>query len=88
MRKYIVRVNYSDNQVSIITLKAKNNLDLEVKIAKELKEIFGNLNEINSIDYEKVRRFTFNKKDYWWFVGETYVGGKCLEEILSGGEKR
>lgn len=82
MKKYIVRVNYSDNQVNIITLKAKNGLDLEMKIAKELKDIFGNLNEINSIEYEKVERFTFNKKDYHWFVGDTYVGGALLKKLL------
>lgn len=82
MSRYIVRVNYADNQVSIITLKAKNGLDLEVRIAKELKEIFGDLTVIDSIEYEKVERFTFNKKDYHWFVGDTYVGGALLEELL------
>ena len=82
MRKYIVQVKYSDNQVSIITLKARSDLDLELKIAKELKDIFGNLNEIVSIEYEKVKQFTFNKKDYHWFTGDTYVGGALLEKIL------
>ena len=85
MNKYIVKVNYStnlNNQVSIVTLKARNWLDLEVKIAKELKEIFGDLTVIDSIEYEKVERFTFNKKDYHWFVGDTYVGGALLEELL------
>ncbi len=82
MKKYIVQVNHSNKQVSIVTLKARNDLDLEAKIAKELKDIFGNLDEINSIEYEKVERFTFNKKDYHWFVGDTYVGGAILEKIL------
>ena len=82
MRKYIVQVKYSDNQVSIITLKARSDLDLELKIAKELKDIFGNLNEIVSIEYEKIKRFTFNKKDYHWFTGDTYVGGALLEKLL------
>ena len=82
MNKYIVQVNHSNKQVSIVTLKAKSGLDLELKIAKELQDIFGNLNEIESIDYEKVERFTFNKKDYHWFVGNTYVGGALLEKLL------
>lgn len=85
MNKYIVKVNHSNNQVSIITLKAKNYTDLELKIAKEIKDIFDNLNEINSIEYEKVERFTFNKKDYHWFVGTTYVGGELLEDYLNTG---
>jgi len=82
LKKYIVQVKYSDNQVSIITLKARSDLDLELKIAKELQDIFGNLNEIKSIEYEEVKRFTFNKKVSHWFVGDTYVGGALLEKIL------
>ena len=82
MKKYIVQVNFSNKYVNIVTLKARNNLDLEYKIAKELKDIFGNLDEIDSIEYEKVERFTFSKKDYKWFVGNTYVGGALLEELL------
>lgn len=82
MKKYIVQVNYSDNQVSIVTLKARSGVDLELKIAKELQDIFDNLNEIKSIEYEEVKRFTFNKKDYHWFVGDTYVGGALLEKLL------
>lgn len=82
MSKYIVKVNHSDNVNIIITLKAKSDLDLELKIAKELQDVFGNLNEINSIEYEKVKRFTFNKKDYHWFTGDTYVGGALLEKLL------
>lgn len=82
MSKYIVQVNHSNNQVSVITLKAKSDLDLELKIAKELQDIFDNLNEIKSIEYEKVKRFTFNKKNYHWFTGDTYVGGALLEKLL------
>ena len=82
MKKYIVQVNYSDNQVSIVTLKARSGVDLELKIAKELQDIFDNLNEIKSVEYEEVKRFTFNKKDYHWFVGDTYVGGALLEKLL------
>lgn len=82
MNKYIVQVNYLDNQVSLLTLKAKSDLDLELKVAKELKDIFGSLSEIESIEYEKVKRFTFNKKDYHWFTGDTYVGGALLEKLL------
>jgi len=82
MKKYIVKINYASGHIDIVTLKAKNGLDLEVKIAKELKNIFGTLDEINSIEYEQVRHFTFKKKDYHWFVEDTYVGGMCLEEIL------
>jgi len=84
MKKYIVKVNYSNKHIDFITLKAKNNLDLEVKIAKELKNIFDDLKEINSIEYEKVERFTFDKKDYHWFTGDTYVGGKLLEKLIKG----
>lgn len=82
MSKYIVKVNHSNNQVNIITLKARSNLDLEIKIAKELKDIFDDLKEINSIEYEKVKRYTFGKKDYHWFAGDTYVGGLILENLL------
>ena len=82
MNKYIVKVNATENRESIITLKAKNYEDLEYKIAKELKDIFGNLDEINSIEYEQVKRFTFSKKESHWFVGDTYVGGLLLENLL------
>lgn len=82
MNKYIVQVNYSNKQISIVTLKAKSGLDLELKIAKELKKIFGYLSEIESIEYEKVERFTFDKKDFHLFVGNTYVGGELLEKLL------
>lgn len=82
MNKYIVQVNHSNHQVSIVTLKAKNGVDLELKIAKELKDIFGDLSEIESIEYEKVEQFTFNEKDYHWFMGSTYVGGALLEKLL------
>ncbi len=82
MKKYIVQVKFLNSQVSIITLKAKSDLDLELKIAKELQDIFGSLSEIASIEYEKVKRFTFSKKDYHWFTGDTYVGGVLLEKLL------
>ena len=82
MKKYIVLIKYSNERVSIVTLKARNGLDLELKIAKELKNVFDSLNNIVSIEYEKVERFTFNKKDYHWFVGDTYVGGAVLKMLL------
>ena len=80
MKKYIVKVNTKEKTI-FITLKAKDSQDLEYKIAKELIEIFGSLDEINSIEYEQVKRFTFSKKECHWFVGDTYVGGACLQEI-------
>lgn len=82
MKKYIVQVTFNGDKTQIVTLKAKNNLDLEAKIAKELKNTFDDLKEINSIEYEKVKRFTFDKKDYHWFTGDTYVGGALLEKLL------
>jgi len=80
MNKYIVKVNTTENTI-FITLKAKDSQDLEYRIAKELIDIFGSLDEINSIEYEQVKRFTFSKKECHWFVGDTYVGGACLQEI-------
>ena len=82
MKKYIVKISYISGHIDVVTLKAKNGLDLECKIAKELKGIFDTLDDIDSIEYEQIKHFTFEKKDYHWFVGDTYVGGKCLEEIL------
>ena len=88
MKKYIVKVKYADsNHIDIITLKAKNNLDLEYKVAKELKSIFDTLQDVNSIEYEQVKRFTFKKKDYTFFVGTTYVGGQLLEGLLKQKEE-
>lgn len=81
MKKYIVKVNTSENKIIIITLKAKNTQDLEFRIAKELKDIFDTLDKIISIEYEKVKRFTFSKKCNW-FVGDTYVGAGILKKIL------
>lgn len=82
MKKYIVKVNATQDRTIFITLKAKNDEDLEYKIAKELKNIFNTLDEINSIAYEQVKRFTFRKKDCHWFVGDTYVGSAFLEKML------
>lgn len=82
MDKYIVKVRHANNYISIITLKAKNNSDLELKIAKELNNMIGTLDNIKSIEYEKVEKYTFKKKDYHWFVGTTVVSSALLKELL------
>lgn len=86
MKKYIVKVNTTENTI-FITLKAKDTQDLEYRIAKELIDIFDSLDGINSIEYEQVKRFTFSKKECHWFVGDTYVGGACLQEIYEEKDK-
>ncbi len=49
MKKYIVKVKYADSDhIDIITLKVKNNLELEYKVAKELKGIFDTLKDLNN----------------------------------------
>lgn len=82
MNKYIVQVNYNNNSISIITMKAKNDIDLERKIVKELVSIFDNLKDIHSIDYSKVRRYVFTNKPFW-FIGNTSLYRGALEEILN-----
>jgi hypothetical protein len=83
MHKYIVKINFVNRQNSFVTLKAKNELNLNLTIAYALKEILGNLDNVESIDYERVKHFTFSKKGIHWFIGNTCVPVKCLEQLLN-----
>ena len=44
--------------------------------------MIGTLDNIKSIEYEKVEKYTFKKKDYHWFVGTTVVSSALLKELL------
>lgn len=63
MKKYVVNVKFSNGNNAIILAKAKNDFDLEDKMAKELNEIFDDMNFINGIEFEEINRKTFNKKE-------------------------
>ena len=82
MKKYIVQITFKNNTTAIITLKARNNINLELRVAQEIINIFDSLDEVKCIEYEQVKRFTFSKKECYWFVGDTYVGGRLLEKLL------
>lgn len=82
MSKYIVTVYFKNRNNQILTVKAKSDIELDIKIAKELKAIFGNLDDINHIEYDKVKRYMFTKKVYWQ-VPVTLVGCSALKELLN-----
>lgn len=82
MTKYIVTVYFKNGNNQILTVKAKSDSALDIKIAKELKAIFGNLDDINYIEYDKVKRYMFTKKVYWQ-VPVTMVGCGILKELLN-----
>ena len=89
MKKYIVKITYDDEHCSIATLKAKNYSIMELKIAQNLNDIYGDLKCIKAIEYEDVdNRHSFSKTEINHFVGTTYLGVKGLEEILKRGKGR
>lgn len=85
MKKYIVRVQYSNKRKDnlIYTLKAKNDFDLERKMAIELNDI---LDDIDGIEYDLVYRWTFSRKENNLFCGG-WIGSLCLKELLEKNKK-
>ena len=82
MSKYIVTVYFNNGNNQILTVKAKNDGKLDIQIAKELKAIFGNLDGIDHVEYDKVKRYMFTKNVYW-HVPATLVGREALKELLN-----
>lgn len=82
MSKYIITVYFRNDKHQILTVKAKNDSELDIKIAKELKDTFGNLDTISCIEYDKVKRYMFTKKVYWQ-APSTLVGCLALKELLN-----
>ena len=81
MKKYIVDIQFKNKEKQIVTLKAKNNLDLEIKVAQDIVNIFDNIYVIDYIEYVEIKRYYFSKRPYW-FVGDTLVGSEALKRIL------
>lgn len=82
MKKYLVNVTFKNKWNQTILFKAKNNIDLEVKIIKSLKNIFETFDDINGLEYSQIKKYHFNKKEPYYLVGDTYIGAGCFEEIL------
>ena len=75
--KFIVKVNIP-NESFILTTVAKNSAELENKLAKEFQEM-KLLEYIKCVEYERVKKCMFNKKEPYYFVGSVFVSGKCFK---------
>ena len=82
MKKYLVNVEFKDTGIQTILFKAKNDIDLELKIIKNLKDIFETFDEILGMEYSQITRKHFSKKEPYYFIGNSYLGAGCFEEIL------
>lgn len=82
MKKYLVNVEFKNANIQTILFKAKNDIDLELKIIKSLKDIFETFDDINGFEYSQLEKHHFSKKEPYYFIGNSYLGAGCFEEIL------
>lgn len=81
MRKYIVRVQYRkdiDKDDLVLTVKAKNNEDLERVINNEYQNC---LDLIDGYEYEELKEFMF-KKHYTFPLCGTWIGADWIKYNL------
>ena len=85
MKKYLVDVKFSDKTSQIILFKAKNNIDLELKIIKNLRDIFNTFDEIEGFGYKQITKGMLSKKAPYYFIEDSWLGSACFDEVLNNG---